>query len=49
MSGWLTSAAFAGFQVPSGVYTASELDKAQADAKAGKKVLTFLYTDPSST
>jgi len=45
----MVSAAFASFEVPNDVYPTAQLKKAQADAKAKKKAVTFLYTDPGST
>lgn len=45
----LSTVAFAGFDLPRGIFRMSELDEARAKAEEEKKAITFVLTDEKST
>ena len=45
----LSSAAFADFEVPKSIHSASELDQALAEARAKKKPVTIILSDKATT
>ena len=44
-----TAVSFAGFKLPSSVFTSNKITEASAKAKEEGKALAFVYTDAGST